>query len=225
MRRQWFAALAAVLVLAACASEAPEEIVAEGARYTETVELPSPDDVGSRPLEEVIASRRSIREFGGEPLPIEVVGQLLWSAQGVTDDDGHRAAPSAGARYPIEMYAVTDSTVMHYLPDQHAVEQRRDRTAATRLGDSTFGQDFVAEAPVIVVITAVFERTRVEYGAVADDLVNREAGHVAQNVLLQATALDLASVPVGGFDPADAARALALPPDEEVLYLIPVGTG
>jgi nitroreductase len=51
----------------------------------------------------------------------------------------------------------------------------------------------------------------------------REAGHVAQNMLLQATALELAAVPVGGFDPKPIGRALALPPGEQVLYLLPVG--
>ena len=85
MTRWRACALACVVVLAGCASDAPDEIVTEGARYAETVELPPPDGVGRRPLEEVLASRRSTREYGGDPLPIEVVGQLLWSAQsGVT---------------------------------------------------------------------------------------------------------------------------------------------
>ena len=57
----------------------------------------------------------------------------------------------------------------------------------------------------------------------AGDLVNREAGHAAQNILLQATALGLAAVPIGGFDPAAVTHLLALPPGQTVLYLIPVG--
>ena len=60
---------------------------------------------------------------------------------------------------------------------------------------------------------------------VAERLMDREAGHAAQNLLLATVALGLASVPVGGFDPQEAGRLLALPPGEEVLYLIPVGHG
>lgn len=224
MRQRRLVVSVVALLLTGCASDAPAEVVTQDARYTDTIALPPPDETGARPLEEVLARRRSVREFDDEPLPMEIVGQLLWAAQGVTDDAGHRTAPSAGARYPIEVYAVTATEVMHYLPERHAVESRVDERAARRLAASSFGQGVIAEAPVVLVITGVVARTRVEYGAVADELMNREAGHVAQNVLLQATALDLASVPVGGFDPVDASRALALPQGEEVLYLVPVGT-
>ena len=217
-------AVACAVLLLGCTASAPDAVVDRGVRYSETVELPPPVQDGARSFEEVLTARRSGREFETDPLPATIIGQLLWSAQGITDDAGHRTAPSAGAHYPIEVYAVTSSSVMHYLPDEHAVEQRRDDAAFERLASSSFGQSFVGAAPVVIVLTGVAERTRTEYGAVADDLVNREAGHVAQNVLLQATALDLIAVPVGGFDPASAARALALPPGEEVLYLVPVGT-
>ena len=80
-----------------------------------------------------------------------------------------------------------------------------------------------ASAPLVIVVAADPARTEQEYGAVADDLVNREAGHAAQNILLQATALGLAAVPVGGFDPTAVARLLALPPGQTVLYLLPIG--
>jgi SagB-type dehydrogenase family enzyme len=112
---------------------------------------------------------------------------------------------------------------MHYIPAGHRVEQRADTTTLAALPDTAFGQDFVGSAPLVVVIAADPARTEQEYGAMAGDLVNLEAGHAAQNVLLQATALGLAAVPVGGFDPAAVARLLALPPGEEVRYLIPVG--
>ena len=121
------------------------------------------------------------------------------------------------------MYAITATELMHYVPAGHRVEQRADTTTLAALPDAAFDQTFVGDAPLVVVIAADPARTEQEYGAVADDLVNREAGHAAQNILLQATALGLAAVPVGGFDPAEVARLLALPPGQSVLYLIPVG--
>lgn len=91
---------------------------------------------------------------------------------------------------------------MHYLPATHELESRSDETTLRELADSAFGQQFVNMAPIVFVIVGIVARTEVEYGAVSELLMNREAGHVAENMLLQATALDLAAVPVGGFDPS-----------------------
>ena len=211
------------LLVGGCASAAPAEVLDQRVRFDSVVELPAPILDGDVSFEAAVERRRSAREFASESIPPDVVGQLLWAGQGITDSAGRRAAPSAGARYPIELYAVTDQTVGHYLPDQHRVEQRSDDRVLGRLGELAFGQEWIADAPFVIVIAAVPERTAVEYGAVADSLVDRESGHVAQNILLQATALGLASVPVGGFDPTAVARLLALPPGHDVRYLVPVG--
>jgi SagB-type dehydrogenase family enzyme len=112
---------------------------------------------------------------------------------------------------------------LHYLPEGHRVEQRPDGTTLASLGDTAFGQDFVGSAPAVLVVAGVDARTEAEYGALGPDFVEREAGHATQNMLLQATALGLAATPVGGFDPAAVAELLALPPGEQVRYLVPVG--
>ena len=211
-------------LLAGCASEAPSEILQQTQRYSTVIELPAPDLNGTLSLEQALDERRSLREYAASPLTLDEIGQLLWAGQGITDEDGgYRTAPSAGARYPLELYAVTAAELMHYLPVGHRVEQRVDTTTLEALADAAFDQEFVGSAPLVVVIAADPARTEQEYGAMAEDLVNREAGHAAQNILLQATALGLAAVPVGGFDPAAVARLLALPPGQAVLYLIPIG--
>jgi SagB-type dehydrogenase family enzyme len=216
-----FAILAALA--AGCASEAPNEILQNTARYESVVELPAPDVNGPVSLEQALGERRSAREFSDQELSLETIGQLLWAGQGVTDDEGRRTAPSAGGTYPLELYAVTGSDLMHYLPVGHRLEQRADATTVRSLADAAFGQGFVGQAPVVLVIAGEPSRTEQKYGAVAGDLMNREAGHAAQNILLQATTLGLAAVPVGGFDPEMVERLLALPPGQSVLYLIPVG--
>lgn len=220
-------ALRAVVIVAAlsagCASEAPSDVLQQTQRYTTVVELPAPDLNGQRSLEQVLDDRRSVREYATTPLTLDEIGQVLWAGQGITDDNGYRTAPSAGARYPLELYAVTATELMHYLPAGHRVEQRADTTTLAALPNTAFDQDVVGSAPLVLVVAADPDRTEQEYGAMADDLVNREAGHAAQNILLQATALGLAAVPVGGFDPDAVANLLALPPGEAVLYLIPVG--
>lgn len=224
MRSATAAVLLVGSLLTACASDAPASVLEQRTRFDAAVELPDATTGDETTLAAALANRRSGREFSTEPLDLETIGALLWAAQGITDDGrGYRTAPSAGARFPLEVYAVTAAEVLHYLPSGHRVEKREDAGTIDRLGEAAFGQTFLADAPVVIVISAVVSRTEAEYGAVADDLVNRESGHAAQNVLLQATALDLAAVPIGGFDPAEVAELLAFTSAEEPLYLIPVG--
>ncbi|MEZ5228233.1 MAG: SagB/ThcOx family dehydrogenase [Acidimicrobiales bacterium] len=117
----------------------------------------------------------------------------------MTDTNGHRTAPSAGATYPLELYVITADAVAHCLPDTHTIEHRSDDQTLGALAGLAFDQTFVSEAPAVVVITGVAARTEEKYGDAARDFVNREAGHAAQNVLLQATATGLSAVPVGWF--------------------------
>jgi SagB-type dehydrogenase family enzyme len=226
MRDRAVAGLACVVlavVALGCVEEAPDSITAETQRFDEITDLPAPDTTGEISLEQTLLERRSAREFAPVELTRDIIGQLFWAGQGITDEQGHRTAPSAGGLYPLELYAVTTTEVMHYVPDGHRVESRSDTTSLSRLGDLAFGQDFLGSAPAVLVVVGVDARTAAEYGAMAADFVEREAGHATQNILLQATALGLAAVPVGGFDPARTARLLALPPGHDVLYLVPVG--
>ena len=194
-----------------------------GARYSSPTPLPAPVQDGSVSLERAIALRRSVRTFGPDPLPQAMVGQLLWAGQGITDPDGKRAAPSAGALYPIELYVVTSSQVMHYLPHGHRAETRATADLRPQLRSAAVDQQSVTAAPAVLVIAAQPDQTKRRYGSFTDAFVNLEAGHVAQNILLTAAAHELAAVPVGSLDTARCAQALELPPGQDVHYLIPVG--
>ena len=208
--------------LAGCAGHAPRWAV-EAGRYGPATALPAPVRDGTVSLERAIALRRSMREFRPDPLPVATIGQLLWAGQGVTSADGKRAAPSAGALYPVELYVVTSSRVMHYLPSGHRVEVRSTTDLRPQLRTDAFGQEHVAAAPSVLAVAAQADRTRRKYGPLADAFVEREVGHVAQNILLSAAVLGLAAVPVGSVDGVRCARTLLLPPGQRVHYLIPVG--
>ena len=185
--------------------------------------LPDPmvPDRGS--VEAAIAERRSVRGFDGHPLSDAEVGQLLWAAQGITGPDGERAAPSAGATYPLEVYVATAEGVAHYRVAEHALDDHREGDLRAALAEAALGQGWIADAPLVVAITGVLERLEARYDERAERYLLLEAGHAAQNVLLQATTLELVGVPVGAFDD-DAVRAvLELPADRQPLYLLPVG--
>jgi SagB-type dehydrogenase family enzyme len=190
----------------------------------EIIALPSPRTEGPLTLEETLRARRSVREFAPDPLTQDEIGQLLWAAQGITDPRGFRTAPSAGALFPLEVYAVTGDGVFHYLPAEHALRQVLAGDVRPQLQAAALGQESVGEAPLVLVIAAVPTRTQARYGEERGlRYVDMEVGHAAQNVLLQAVALGLGSVPIGAFSDARAAAVLGLAEGEIVRYMLPVG--
>jgi SagB-type dehydrogenase family enzyme len=175
-------------------------------------------------LEEALSSRRSVRDYGNQPLTSAELGQLLWAAQGITNERGFRTAPSAGALYPLEVYLVTAEAVFHYEPESHQLSPVMQGDARPALSQAALRQQPVQRAPAVFVLTAVYARTAQKYGQERSPrYVYLEAGHAAQNILLQATALELGAVPIGAFHDDEVQKALGLPEDHQPLYLIPVG--
>lgn len=185
--------------------------------------LPAPAAKGKMSLEEVLKKRESVRDFSSTPLTEEELAQLLWALQGRTRSWVGRTAPSAGALYPLEIYIVLPEGVFHYLPQDHRLARSATDDLRNALATAALGQACVREAPAVFVIAAVYERTARKYSNRAERYVKMEAGHACQNLLLQATALGLAAVPVGAFHDDQIQRILALPKNHEPLYLIPVG--
>src|SRR5215469_8024184 len=166
--------LAAVALTSGCATQEPSGILrlkTPQASYGSPVPLPPPDTTGTVSLELAVGKRRSLRAFRPDPLPTATIGQLLWAGQGVTSPDGKRAAPSAGALYPLEIYAVTPSQVMHYLPDGHRAETRDVSDLRPGLKAAAVGQPIITAAPVIIVVAAVPGRLSHRYGAQAGPFV------------------------------------------------------
>jgi SagB-type dehydrogenase family enzyme len=188
------------------------------------IPLPEPDLDGLTSLEQALAERRSVRDFRDEPLTQAQIGQLLWAAQGITHPNGYRTAPSAGALYPLEVYAATQDGLFHYNPEDHSLTQTLLGDPRPALYEAALAQDPVREAPLVIAISGVYARTIIKYGEKRAPLyVHLEAGHVAQNILLQAVALGLGAVPIGGFYADQVKDALALPGEQTPLYLIAVG--
>jgi len=191
---------------------------------TEVVSLPNPLKDGKTSLEAAFQRRRTVREFSDEPLAMEVISQLLWSAQGLTHDGYRRTAPSAGATYPLELYLVNGDGIFQHVTADHTLlltiegDRRRD------LHDASLEQEFILEAPVTLVFTAVFARTEQRYGSARSPrYIHMEVGHAAQNVLLQAAAINLGAVPIGAFEDERVSQVMNLPADHVPLYMISIG--
>ncbi len=220
--------LAVPFILTGCVPpEGPSNnALPENARLT----LPEPETDSDYSLEQALQERRSVRSYTEEPLTLAEVSQLLWAAQGITEPSSEfRAAPSAGATYPLETYLVTgnvedlSSGVYRYDPVEHELIKVLGEDVMGELASAALGQSWVREAGANIVFTAVYERTTQRYGDRGERYVHMEAGHASQNVYLQATALQLGTVTIGAFYDEQVRDILQLPQNEEPLYIMPVG--
>ena len=196
------------------------------------MKLPHPEIKGKCTLEKAIQNRRTIRSFSEQSLPLWMFSQILWSAQGITGDHGFkRAAPSAGALYPMDIYAVIGEQgvddlpggIVHYEPNGHMVTPIADGDFRKTAARSALGQHWMAQAPVMIVITAEYHRITGKYGKRGIRYAYIEAGHIGQNIFLQAEALGLRAGIVGAFHDKDIRRVMKIPHSHEPLLMMPVG--
>jgi SagB-type dehydrogenase family enzyme len=194
------------------------------------VRLPPPRRNGTVSLEAALATRRSVREFQSEPMPLENLSQLLWACQGGVQDGRRRTAPSAGGTYPLAIHVaagnVTDLPAGLYRYDAlgHALFRTTPGDVRRELYGATIGQSQASVAPVSLLFAAVFDRATERYGTRGMSYALIEAGHAGQNLYLQATALGLGTVAIGAFHEDVVRTVVHLDPKEHPIYLFPVGT-
>ena len=194
--------------------------------------LPSPSQKGSMSLEEAMARRRSVRRFTSKPISQLQLSQILWAAQGISDTSGkYRTAPSAGATYPLELLVVCGRNAIEGIGDgiyhchiaSHSLTLHHKEDIGLELARAVLDQKFIYEAPVDIVICAIYERTTLGYGSRGERYVHVEVGHTGQNVYLQAEALGLATVAIGAFNDEQVRKVLLLDKQYKPLYVMPLG--
>ncbi len=197
---------------------------------TRVIELAQPRTESSVSLEAALQQRRSIRSFQEKSVSLAAISQLLWAAQGITHRSGLRTAPSAGALYPLEVYVVAGNVeglaagIYHYRPRQHVLVKITAGDHRQDLSRDALRQTAISNAPLSFVIAGIPGRTTGKYGDRGMRYVSMEAGHAAQNLCLQAVALELGSVVIGAFSDREVGNMLQLGKEGVVLYIIPVGS-
>jgi SagB-type dehydrogenase family enzyme len=209
------------VVLGGCAARTAGEV--RNRSTARVAALPPPRLDGATSLEQALSQRRSVRAFATEPLTRDQIAQLMWAAQGITHGAGYRTAPSGGALYPLELYAATRGTSLHYVPQGHRVQEWDPTQDWQALVDATPSKEAVSQAAVVFVIAGVVRRTAVKYGGRSRQYVDLEAGHCAQNLLLQAVSQGLGAVTIGAYNEDRLARYFAMAAGETPLYMIPAG--
>lgn len=202
------------------------------------IPLPEPD-LPTATLADTVTSRLSCRRFTPTPLGPVTLATLLKVAYGVLEtillgnqEYLERPVPSGGGLYPLELYVFAqrvddiDPGIYHYAVLPHALEQVRSLALPRQIiGDLFLGQPYVGDAASVIALTAVMERSLWKYGDRGYRYVLFEAGHVAQNLNLMATAMGLGCLDIGGFFDSDVAGLLDLDTENEVpLYGVAVGS-
>lgn len=196
---------------------------------SEIIKLPEPRYDSDTSIEEALLKRRSIRDYKDSPLTLAEVSQLLWAAQGITNPGGLRTAPSAGALYPLELYVVAGNVnglsdgIYKYKTHRHELLRVVKGDKRIELCNAALGQPYVRSAAIVIVFSAVYERTTVKYGERGIRYAHMEAGHAAQNVYLQAASLNIGTLVIGAFYDDEVKKIMKMADKEHPLYIMPVG--
>jgi SagB-type dehydrogenase family enzyme len=197
------------------------------------VKLELPEKDKGMPLWPAINRRRSVRSFRDTTLKKAMLSRLLWASQGITMQSmGYelRAAPSAGALYPVETYLVInnveeiDPGIYHYGIENHELEQLRLGDFRDEVARAALDQDMAFSANVVFIWTAVFARSKWKYNQRAYRYVYLDAGHIAQNLALAAVSLGLGTCQIGALYDEEVNSLVEVDGEEEsVLYMTVVG--
>jgi len=194
------------------------------------IKLPEPRYESDMSVEEAILKRRSVRSYIDKPLSLEEISQLLWAAQGITDEEENfRAAPSAGALYPLELFLVvgnvssTEKGIYRYNPFDREIINVKEGGYRKELSLAALAQSCIINGAVDIVIAGVYGRITGKYGERGVRYTYMEAGHVAQNIYLQAETLGLGTVVVGAFMDDKVKDVIGMKEEETPLYILPVG--
>ena len=202
-------------------------------------DLPAPRLESAVSVEDALQNRRSIRSYTDEPLTLAEVSQLLWAAYGITKTleglpafvrGGFRSAPSAGARYPLDIYLaafnVTDlpAGIYLYQSETHQLMRVVEGDTRSEISEAAFNQSHFETASAAIIYSAIFERTMVKYGQRGRErYVCMDLGHSAENVYLQAYALNIGTCAIGAFTDLWLKKACGMTRAEEPIYIMPLG--
>ena len=217
--------VAIINLLAGCGrmEQTPQPLVGN------SITLPPPVYESAMSVEQALRERRSVRVYSDEPLTLSEISHVLWASQGITHPSGYRTAPSAGGLYPLEVFLLAGGVadlaagVYRYAPEGHELHLVLEGDRRQELSQAALGQSAVSEAPAVIVIAAVYERTKVKYGERGVQYVHIEVGCASENIYLQAESLGLGTVFIGAFRDNEVREVLGMEPDEQPLGLMPVG--
>jgi len=199
-------------------------------------ELPSPRTEGEMSIEVTFKLRKTTRTLSATEIDLSIISQLLWALQGITWGEKsskgkktlHRAAPSAGRTFPLEVYLTLSNGLFQYEPERHVLLRLNGNDAREELSNAAItplNKEAIKTAPLTIVLTANNKKALSATPLLENALrfVHLEAGHATQNLLLQATALGLGACTITSYNVGTVYETLKIPLDNRPIYLIPIG--
>lgn len=204
------------------------------------IKLPSIESVpqNGREFDEVVSSRRSLRDFADLDLDLDDLSKILHQSYGITGElsaksgfrQDLRSAPSAGALYPAEIYiavrkvAGVEPGIYHYNVPNHELELMIPGDLTERVCEVCCGQEYVRRTSIVVMISGVVARTKLKYGERGYRYALLDIGHLGQNLYLSCTSLELAVMTTCGFFDDEANKLLRIDGvDETAMYVAFIG--
>jgi protease I len=196
------------------------------------IQLPEANSSGSMSLEEALAKEKPARQFTGQPLKPAQMGQLAWAGLVTRERPAQPlvvpqtplpAASPAEPVYPIQLHLATQDGVYLYNPDFHSLQQTFNQDVRPGLAAATANPAAAASAGCDIILTSLLRNLSIRSTSKARQLILLQAGHVAQNIQLQAVSLGLGSVAIGDFDSGNVKKVCTLPRNLEALYIVAVG--
>jgi len=204
------------------------------------IKLPSIENIPQcdRTFDEVISSRRSLRDFANLDISLDEFSKILHQSYGITGElpgkgdfrQEFRSAPSAGALYPAEIYIAIrkvsgiEPGIYHYNVPNHEIELMISGDPTERIFEVCCGQEFVRQSSIVILISGVLERTKLKYGERGYRYALLDIGHLGQNIYLSSTSMDLAIMTTCGFFDDEANKLLRLDGvDETAMYVAFIG--
>lgn len=196
------------------------------------INLPKPDISLEKNIFEVLLIRRSVRAYKKKGINLRLLGNLLYYSVGMKGKEAEypiRMFPSAGALQPIETYLVVSNVnelnngIYHYEPDEHVLVLIREGNYIYELYKYSLEQEHILEAPLNIILSVVYNRTRSKYGFRAYRYILLDTGHVGMNIYTVSTALGLSTCAVGVFEDESINKLLNLDNEEFVLMIYPIG--
>ena len=203
------------------------------------IQLPDPRLIGSESLEQVLGKRQTARWFTGEPLKLADIGQLAWAGLATLERPPRPVTPPQPVvpprervrtrqaadedDYPIKLYLAGQNGLYLYNPDSHSLQQTVDQDVRAHLARATVNPEAVASAGCDILLTSSPRGVAGRPSGKLRQLFLLQAGHVAQNIQLQAVSLGLGSIPIGDFDAGNVRRVCSMLRNLEPVYIIAVG--
>jgi len=189
------------------------------AQEQKSIQLAKPQIAGN-PLMEILAKRSSSREFSSEPLPENILSNMLWAAAGINrPDSGRRTAPTAMNKQEIDVYVATAHGIYLYEAKSHRLKM----IAAGDLRGLTGEQDFVREAAVNLIYVADYSRMSSASDQIKELYAAADTGFVSENVYLYCASAGLATVVRAYVDKPALSKAMKLRADQKIILAQSVG--